>query len=122
MAKSPEELQDGVAVTRRWGPLALLLAVAAAVYASGAWEYLSLANIAAHRDTLQDVVSRHWLAAMAGFGLIYMATVALSIPGGALLTIVGGFLFGWLAAGLLVVVAATAGATVLIGEMTMSGA
>jgi uncharacterized membrane protein YdjX (TVP38/TMEM64 family) len=62
---------------------------------------------------LQTFVSQHWLTAIAGYGLIYMATVALSIPGAALLTVLGGFLFGWLIAGVLVVVAATAGATVV---------
>jgi uncharacterized membrane protein YdjX (TVP38/TMEM64 family) len=39
--------------------------------------------------------------------------VALSIPGAVLLTVLGGFLFGWLVAGLVVVVAATAGATIV---------
>jgi uncharacterized membrane protein YdjX (TVP38/TMEM64 family) len=42
-----------------------------------------------------------------------VATVALSIPGAVLLTVLGGFLFGWLVAGLVVVVAATAGASLV---------
>ena len=113
MARSHKAPVDRLALSKRWGPLVLLVAVAAVVYASGAYEYLSLATIAEHRDALQSFVSRHGLAAVAGYGLIYMATVALSIPGAALLTIVGGFLFGWLIAGPLVVVAATAGATVV---------
>jgi uncharacterized membrane protein YdjX (TVP38/TMEM64 family) len=44
---------------------------------------------------------------------IYAAVIALSVPGGAVLTIAGGFLFGTLPATLYVVVAATLGATIL---------
>ena len=112
MAQVPKTSQDRNSSSRRWGPLVVLVVAAALVYVSGAYEYVSLATIAEHRDALQDFVSLHWLGALAGFGLIYIAVVALSIPGAALLTMIGGFLFGWLAAGLLVVVAATAGATV----------
>lgn len=113
MAQAPKTSEDRVQPSRRWGPLVLLIAAAAAVYASGAYEYVSLATIAEHRDALQDFVSEHWLIALCGYGLIYMAAVALSIPGAALLTMFAGFLFGWLVAGLLAVVAATAGATVV---------
>lgn len=91
----------------------MLVAVACLVYATGAYDYLSLAAIAEHRDNLQSFVVKHRLAAVTVYGLVYVGTVALSIPGAALLTVLGGFLFGWLAAGLLVVVAATAGATIV---------
>jgi uncharacterized membrane protein YdjX (TVP38/TMEM64 family) len=113
MARSRKAPQDRLAPAKRWGPLVVLVVVAAVVYATGAYEYLSLAAIADHRDALQGFVSRHWLAAIAGYGLVYIATVALSIPGAALLTVLGGFLFGWLIAGLLVVAAATVGATLV---------
>lgn len=113
MAQAPKASRQGLAPSRRWGPLVLLLIAAAMVYVSGAYEYVSLATIAEHRDALQDFVSRHWLGALAGFGLVYISAVALSIPGAVLLTMIAGFLFGWLAAGLLVIVAATAGATLI---------
>ena len=113
MAPPPKAPQAGIAPSRRWAPLVLLVAAAALVYATGAYRYLSLASIADHRDTLQGLVSQNWLAAIAGYGLVYVATVALSIPGAALLTVLGGFLFGWLIAGTLVVVAASAGAALV---------
>lgn len=113
MAGSPKARQGWQTLSRRWGPLVLLAAVAGAVWASGAYQYLSLAAVAEHRDALQDFVSSHRLAAAAGFGVVYVATVALSIPGAVLLTVLGGFLFGWLVAGVLVVMAATAGATIV---------
>ena len=45
--------------------------------------------------------------------LIYATAIALSIPGGAILTMTGGFLFGVAAATLYAVIAATLGATVV---------
>ena len=47
----------------------------------------------------------------AGFVLVYATVIALSVPGGAVLTIAGGFMFGSVFGTLLVVVAATLGAT-----------
>jgi uncharacterized membrane protein YdjX (TVP38/TMEM64 family) len=43
----------------------------------------------------------------------YAAVIALSVPGGAVLTITGGFLFGIVAGSLYVVIAATLGATIV---------
>jgi uncharacterized membrane protein YdjX (TVP38/TMEM64 family) len=47
------------------------------------------------------------------FGLIYAVVTAFSLPGGAFMTITGGFLFGWLGGGLIVIFGATIGATAL---------
>jgi uncharacterized membrane protein YdjX (TVP38/TMEM64 family) len=53
------------------------------------------------------------LLSLAIFVAVYAAAIALSLPGGAVLTIAGGFLFGWLVGGAASVVAATIGATVI---------
>ena len=45
------------------------------------------------------------------FMIIYAAAVAISLPGVAILTIVGGYLFGWLHGTVLVLIAAAAGAS-----------
>ena len=45
--------------------------------------------------------------------LVYAITVALSMPGGLVLTVAGGLLFGWLVGGLAAVVGATTGATIV---------
>ncbi len=47
------------------------------------------------------------------FGALYALVIAFSLPGGAVMTITGGFLFGWLGGGSIVVVGATIGATAL---------
>ncbi len=50
---------------------------------------------------------------MLAFVALYAAVVALSLPGGAVLTMAGGFLFGWLLGGLASIVGATIGASIV---------
>ena len=97
----------------RWLPLMVLLGAIVAVWASGLTRYLTLAAIADHRDLLKVYVEANFVTALACYMAVYVAAIAFSLPGGALLTILGGFLFGWFAGGLATVVAATAGATVI---------
>jgi uncharacterized membrane protein YdjX (TVP38/TMEM64 family) len=58
-------------------------------------------------------VAEHAVLASILYVAIYAAVVAASLPGGAVLTVTGGFLFGSVAGTLHVVVAATLGATLL---------
>jgi uncharacterized membrane protein YdjX (TVP38/TMEM64 family) len=104
----------GVAANlKRWAPLVILLGGIAAVYASGLHKYLSLTAIADNRDALMAYVADNSVLAAAAYVAIYVAAVAFSLPGAALLTILGGFLFGWLLGGVFTVVAATAGAVAI---------
>lgn len=98
---------------KRYLPLAILVAVAVVVVLNGWHKYLSLEHIAANRDALREFVSSNAVLALLAYAGIYVVVVALSLPGGALLTITGGFLFGWLIGGIATVVAATTGATLL---------
>ncbi len=101
------------AILKRWAPLVILLSGIAAVYASGLHEYLSLTAIADNRDALMAFVADNAVLAAASYMAIYIAAVAFSLPGAALLTILGGFLFGWFLGGVFTVVAATAGAVAI---------
>jgi uncharacterized membrane protein YdjX (TVP38/TMEM64 family) len=101
------------AAARRWLPLALLLAAAVAVYATGLHRELSLAGLQRHRSTLQELVAVHPLLAPVAFVALYAVATALSLPGALFLTLTGGFLFGTWLGGMLSVIGATAGATVL---------
>ena len=96
---------------KRFGPLALLLAGFVAIYATGAHEYLSLNAIAEHRDSLMEFVQTNLVLSVGLYSLAYIITVAFSLPGAALLTILGGFLFGPFVGTLVTVIAATIGAT-----------
>jgi uncharacterized membrane protein YdjX (TVP38/TMEM64 family) len=87
--------------------------MAVLVFATGAHRWLSLETIAMHKGRLETFVDSHMLLALPIFMAVYMAVVALSIPGALLMTIIGGLFFPFWTAVLAVVTAATLGATVL---------
>ena len=85
--------------SRRLVPLGLLAAAWIAFMLAGGNRYLSFAVLAENRDWLCSLVQQWGLLAAFGYIAIYGALVALSVPGAAVLTITGGFLFGtWLGA------------------------
>ncbi len=100
------------ATMRRWGPLALLSVIAIVVWTQ--WgDLLTFSTIGQQREYLSQQVSENFALALAAYAICYVVVVAVSLPGGAFQTLVGGFLFGWLVGGLVTVFAATAGATVI---------
>ena len=74
-------------------------------------QYLSLDALKANRDILLQYTNSHYGIAVVLFILVYILQTAFSLPGGAILTLTGGFLFGSLMGTLFVNVGATAGAT-----------
>jgi len=98
---------------KRLWPLLLLIAAGGLVFAMGWQRYLTLEQLADNRDTLRALIEGNFLLALAAFVALYAISVALSLPGGAVLTIAGGFLFGWILGGIASVIAATIGATVV---------
>lgn len=97
----------------RFLPVAALVVGMVAVFATGAYRYLKLETLIAHRDYLQGFVASHEVKAVALYIVIYIGAVALSVPGAVFLTVFGGFLFGWLLGGAAACVAASVGATIL---------
>ncbi len=98
---------------RRFLPLIFLAAIMALILSQGWHKFLSFEQLALHRDLLGEMVSDHWFLALGGYMALYVVIVALSLPGGALLTLSGGLLFGWIISGLSVVFAATIGAGIV---------
>ena len=94
-------------------PLAVLAAAAALFWWYGGLDYFTLQSLAEHSQSLLAWVSQHYVAALAGYTVLYALIVALSLPAAAPLTLAGGFLFGWLVGGLAAVVAATCGAVAI---------
>ena len=97
----------------RWLPLLVLVAGLVLILATGLHRYVSFDALRDNRAWLLDQVVRHFALAALGFAALYTIAVALSLPGGAVLTIAGGFLFGKWIGTLLVLAAATLGATLL---------
>lgn len=98
---------------RRFLPLLVILAGLLFGYAMGWHRFLSLDYLAESRDALKALVGANPVLAPLVFALIYAVAVAFSFPAASVLTVFGGFLFGWLLGGAIVAVAATAGATAL---------
>lgn len=110
MKATPAISLSPVSPFKRWLPLALLVASVAACYALGLQNYLTLQNIAEHQTQLNNFVAANALAAVAIYFVVYVIVVALSLPGAALLSILGGFIFGWAISAPLTIIAATIGA------------
>jgi uncharacterized membrane protein YdjX (TVP38/TMEM64 family) len=97
----------------RWAPLALIAGGLVAALAAGVDAQSLLQLLKAHHAELAAWVDDNVLLAILCYSAIYAVAIALSVPGGAVLTLVGGFLFGAWAATAIVVAAATLGATAL---------
>lgn len=97
----------------RFLPLLVLAAGFAAFFALGLHRYVSFDTLAENRAELLDWVGLHPFVAPLAYILIYLVAVAFSLPGGAVLTVTGGFLFGTALGAAYAVVGATLGATAL---------
>jgi uncharacterized membrane protein YdjX (TVP38/TMEM64 family) len=113
MTAAPARLDAAKSWLKRLWPLIALLAATAFVFAMGWHRYLTLQTLAENRETLRGYIGGNLIVSLAIFAAVYAAAVALSLPGGAVLTITGGFLFGWLVGGLASLIAATIGATIV---------
>ena len=98
---------------RRFVPLAVVALSMVAVFASGAHSHISLETLMRHRMAIDAFIDAHAVVAIAAFVSVYIAVVALSIPGALLLTISGGILFGTFIGAIAAVIAATIGATII---------
>ena len=94
-------------------PLGVLAAGIVAFFALGLEQYVSFEALREHRDFLANFVADNPLLAPLAFMVIYAVVVAFSLPGGAIMTIAGGFLFGTVLGTAWVVLSATTGATIL---------
>ena len=92
-------------------PLLLIVGLVS-FFIFGGDQLFSFATFALHYGDLKAFVEHHYGLAAGLFCLIYAASVALSLPIALLLTLAGGALLGWSAI-VLIILSATAGATIL---------
>ncbi len=95
----------------RLAPLAILGVGLVLFFALGLDRFIGLDALREHRGWLVDRVEDNALLTGLSFIAIYALVVAFSIPGGALLTVTAGLLFGTVPAAGCVVVGATLGAS-----------
>jgi uncharacterized membrane protein YdjX (TVP38/TMEM64 family) len=98
---------------RRLAPLAGLVALLVAAYATGWHRELSLETLVRHYAAIDAFIAAHRVAAVLAFVAIYVAGAVLAMPAGAVLAVIGGFLFGALIGGSAAMIGSTAGATIV---------
>jgi uncharacterized membrane protein YdjX (TVP38/TMEM64 family) len=98
---------------KRLLPLLILLGGLVGFFAFGLDKYITFDALRQHREDLLGFVDRHSIWAALLFMGVYITAVAMSLPGGTVLSLIGGFLFGAVISTGLVVVSATLGATIL---------
>ena len=92
-------------------PVVVLVAGLVVFFAFDLDRYLSLTALKENREALTGWVADTGLVAWLAYAGMYAVVTAFSIPGGAVMTIAGGFLFGPWLGGTLTVFGATIGAT-----------
>lgn len=91
--------------------LAALAALIAAFFVLDGSQYLTLESLRTHRDTLFASYEANRAVFLITYVGLYIAVVTLSLPGGAIMTLAGGAIFGALVGTGAVLVGATIGAT-----------
>jgi uncharacterized membrane protein YdjX (TVP38/TMEM64 family) len=104
-------------IVRRTSPrvalwaVAFVMGVAATALTFGFDLGVALEILRAHHGGLLSFVAEAPVRASILFMILYAAAVVISVPGVAILTVIGGYLFGWLHGSLLVLIAVTLGAS-----------
>jgi uncharacterized membrane protein YdjX (TVP38/TMEM64 family) len=100
-------------VSKRLLPLLILIAGLVAFFAFDLDRYLSFEVLRENRQLLRAWVHEAGMLAALSYMAIYAVATAFSLPGGAVLSITGGFLFGAVWGTVYIVIGATLGATAL---------
>lgn len=107
---------------KRLVPLAVLALGFGLFFAFDLDRYVTFQALNDNRMVLMNLVEQRGALAILAFIVIYAVSTALSLPGGAVLTVTGGFLFGTWFGTLYAVIGATAGAiTVFLIAKTSLG-
>ncbi|WP_324753154.1 TVP38/TMEM64 family protein [Roseovarius sp. Pro17] len=120
MAKATQTKQDPARKhpVLRHAPLALIVLVAA-IGAFTLRDYLSFDTLRDNREALLAFRDTHFVVMVAGFVAIYFTIVAFSLPGAAVASVTGGFLFGIIWGTTFNVIAASLGATAIFQAARM---
>jgi uncharacterized membrane protein YdjX (TVP38/TMEM64 family) len=98
---------------RRLAPLIVIGGLVALAYGFGLHRDVSFETLVRNRTAIDHFIAQHGIAAVAGYVALYVAVVGLSLPGGLIMTVAGGFLFGPVIGTIAAIVGALAGATLI---------
>ena len=79
---------------------------------SGVGSYFKFEHLKEHRESLQNMVQKHYTSSVFLYIILYAFLVSLSVPTSALLTVTGGFLFGTIPGLMYTNIGATTGAVI----------
>jgi uncharacterized membrane protein YdjX (TVP38/TMEM64 family) len=100
-------------VYRRFAPLLVIIVLIALAYGLGLHRDISFETLVRNRTTIDQFIADHGVAAVAGYVALYIAVIGLSLPGGAIMTVIGGFLFGPVVGTIAALIGALVGGTVI---------
>ena len=89
--------------------LLVLAAIVACYFIFDLGQYLNLEYLQTQKDQIATAYQQNQVLFLVGFFLIYVISVAVSIPGATILTLTAGFLFGSLTGTILVSFASSIG-------------
>lgn len=100
------------ALLKKIGIAIVFISIVVGLYIKGFFDYFTFEEFVKHRTYLREYVAQYPIRSRFIFFAIYMLEVLLFIPAGALLGVIGGFLFGMIQGLLLINIAATLGAVI----------
>jgi uncharacterized membrane protein YdjX (TVP38/TMEM64 family) len=103
----------GSHAVRRFLPAVVIIALIVLAFGLGLHREVSFETLIRNRAAIDHFILQHRVAAIAGYIAVYIAVVSLSLPGGAILTVIGGFLFGAVVGSIAAALGALAGATII---------
>lgn len=97
----------------RYLPLIVIAGLMALAFGMGWHKLLTFKTIGLNYEAMKAFIGQNLVAALALYIAAYIAVVALSLPGGLVMTLTGGLLFGWQLGAPAAIVGATIGATII---------
>ena len=116
MAETLDSGPKGAGTGNRWLRLVVLALFASGValfFALGGRRYVTLETLKANREALLAFTRSHYLQMILIACAVYTTSTALSLPGGLILSLATGFLFGRWVGTAIIVSSATVGATLV---------
>ena len=78
---------------KKWLPIIIIIILMIAAYFMGLSKYLTFESIKMHREALVTQIDARPVLMPMLFILLYIVAISLSLPGGTVLTLIGGFFF-----------------------------
>ena len=98
---------------RRFAPILVIVALIVLAYGLGLHREISFETLVRNHTAIDEFIAAHLIGAVAGYIALYIAVISLSIPGGVIMTVTGGFLFGPVVGTVAAAIGALTGATII---------